>query len=398
MSDYSRQNDFGAKDLLSTGNPDKLILGADVDEELDAVLTAVASKTDESREGAASGVATLDAGALMVGGISGTPLSGGGQLPEASETLLGAVELATTAEVNTGTDALRVITPATLDLAFEQNAGIVSDLINLGDPAQDTVLGWDDSINGAIHFGLAEGITSNVGAELILDSATMSGTGITVTAGVVAIDHLGIEDLVDAAADALMGWDDTANKTDWFAAADGLSIDNAAGTIGITDIAAGAAQPVVVTAGVISSDYSSITEISVDGLTQSADGVLMSDAGVLKVMPIDEAGIIVVNATDAIQTFALADANTLQILDSVTTRIWTIPLDSAVAFKIGTVILINCISTALVDVKADTGVTLTSVYNTDGTTATTDSVSAGGRAALIKIATDEWTISGDIAD
>ena len=398
MSDYSRQNDFGAKDLLSTGNADKLILGADVDEELDAVLTAVASKTDESREGAASGVATLDAGALMTGGISGTPLSGGGQLPEASETLLGAVELATTAEVNTGTDALRVVTPATLDLAFEQNAGIVSDLINLGDPAQDTILGWDDSINGAIHFGIGAGLTTNVGGELIVDSATQSGLGITVTAGVIAIDHLGIEDLVDAAADALMGWDNTTNQTDWFAAADGLAIDNAAGTIGISDIAAGATQPVVMTAGVISSDYSSITTMGAEDLDVTQDGFLMSNNGVINVMPLDESGVAVTNATDAIQTFALADAGTMQVLDGTTTRIWTIPANAAVAFEIGTVIIIQSINTASITVLADTGVTLMSVYNTAGTTATDDTVTAGGMGAIIKVATDEWALTGDISD
>ena len=47
MSDYSRQNDFGAKDALTTGDPLKLIKGSEVDAELDAIVVAVATKVDE---------------------------------------------------------------------------------------------------------------------------------------------------------------------------------------------------------------------------------------------------------------------------------------------------------------------------------------------------------------
>lgn len=46
MGNYQRQNDFSAKDSLTTGNPDKIIKGSDVDDELDAVKTAVNSKID----------------------------------------------------------------------------------------------------------------------------------------------------------------------------------------------------------------------------------------------------------------------------------------------------------------------------------------------------------------
>ena len=47
MSDYSRQNDFTAKDALTTGDPNKLIKGSEVDAEFDALVTAVATKVDE---------------------------------------------------------------------------------------------------------------------------------------------------------------------------------------------------------------------------------------------------------------------------------------------------------------------------------------------------------------
>lgn len=116
MSDYSRAQDFSAKSGTT-------IFGTEVDEEFDALVIAVNSKTDESREGAASGVATLDAGALIPRGISGNPTSGNGQLPEATVTALGAVELATSAEATDLTDPLRVITPSALSAVVTQLAG-----------------------------------------------------------------------------------------------------------------------------------------------------------------------------------------------------------------------------------------------------------------------------------
>jgi hypothetical protein len=116
MSDYSRQHDFSTK----TGTT---IFGSEVDDEFDALVIAVNSKVDESREASALGIATLDASALLPAGISGNAVSGGGQIPEASETALGAVELATTTEVNALTDPLRVVTPAGLASALTQAAG-----------------------------------------------------------------------------------------------------------------------------------------------------------------------------------------------------------------------------------------------------------------------------------
>ena len=46
MSDYSRQEDFSVKDALTTGDPDKVIKGSEVDSEFDALVTAVATKID----------------------------------------------------------------------------------------------------------------------------------------------------------------------------------------------------------------------------------------------------------------------------------------------------------------------------------------------------------------
>jgi len=46
MSDYTQITDFSVKDALPSGDPEKIILGSDVDAELDAIATAIASKSD----------------------------------------------------------------------------------------------------------------------------------------------------------------------------------------------------------------------------------------------------------------------------------------------------------------------------------------------------------------
>lgn len=46
MSNYTKTTDFDALDDLSTGNPAKVVKGELLDDEFDAIATAIASKTD----------------------------------------------------------------------------------------------------------------------------------------------------------------------------------------------------------------------------------------------------------------------------------------------------------------------------------------------------------------
>ena len=48
MSDYSRQHNFTVKDGLTPGDPNKKILGAEHDDEYNAVQTAVNSKVEKN--------------------------------------------------------------------------------------------------------------------------------------------------------------------------------------------------------------------------------------------------------------------------------------------------------------------------------------------------------------
>lgn len=63
MSDYTQSIDFSAKDALASGNPSKVIMGADIDTELGLISTAIATKLDGYA--AASNLSALDVADLL---------------------------------------------------------------------------------------------------------------------------------------------------------------------------------------------------------------------------------------------------------------------------------------------------------------------------------------------
>jgi len=46
MSNYTKTTNFAVKDTLASGNPAKIIKGSEINDEYDAIATAVATKSD----------------------------------------------------------------------------------------------------------------------------------------------------------------------------------------------------------------------------------------------------------------------------------------------------------------------------------------------------------------
>lgn len=172
MSDYTQNVSFGPKDSLTAGDPAKKIKGTELDAELSEISTAIASKQDSSAKGSASGYASLDGSALV-------PVA---QLPAATDAAKGAVELATTAEVVTGTDTTRAVTAAGVQAVLDQNAGALEDLASYAAPGADNILFWDHSAlaitNLAVGTGLAiSGTTLSCTITQVTDASQLtSGT------------------------------------------------------------------------------------------------------------------------------------------------------------------------------------------------------------------------------
>jgi len=373
MSDYSRQEDFSTKS-------GQTISSAEVDSEFDALVVAVNSKVDESREGAASGIATLDAGALIVGGISGDPDLGGGQLPEASESLLGAVELATQTEVNTGTDALRVVTPDTLQGVFDQNGAVLTDLIGLSDPAGDRIFFWDLTDGNSKFLSIGDGI--EISSTTLQLPASLAGDGITLTSGVLALD----------ATAAGTGMTHSAGVLNVIG---GNGITANANDVAITDVAATTTNPVDISSGAFDLDLTALTTIEGNALA-AGDLILIDNGGVSNAIKVEEAGMRV-QLAQTTQTLAASDMNS--IMEFTGTATLTLPLNATTALPVGTPIILNVKhATQVLTVTAAASVTLVTTNHPAGGVAASDSVDAGGSAILYKTAADVWVMSGDISD
>lgn len=70
MSDYSTTTNFTAKDALDTGDPDKVIYGADLQTEYDNIATASATKTDKHAATLGNVIEAGSSGSLVDSGVA----------------------------------------------------------------------------------------------------------------------------------------------------------------------------------------------------------------------------------------------------------------------------------------------------------------------------------------
>lgn len=74
MSDYTRINDYAAKDALSPGDASKVIRGSEQNAELNAIATAIATKIDKPSSPAEGEVLTYVSGAWTASASSSIPV------------------------------------------------------------------------------------------------------------------------------------------------------------------------------------------------------------------------------------------------------------------------------------------------------------------------------------
>lgn len=130
MSDYARQHDFSVKDALSTGDPDKVIKGSEVDAEFDALVTSVGTKLDAVVGGTTNNICTLnstggvqDSGAALAQyaelaspTFTGTPTLPTGTIAVTQSADDNSTAVATTAYVDTAVGSIGMVPSAELTL------------------------------------------------------------------------------------------------------------------------------------------------------------------------------------------------------------------------------------------------------------------------------------------
>lgn len=131
MADYTQAVLFGPKDGLTSGDPNKLIRGTEIDGEYSAIATAIATKYDDT-------------------------------------------DIASLAQAQAETSDAVLITPLKLANWSDANGGLVGDIHSLTDPNDDRILFWDDGA-GAVAF-LDIGTNLNItGTTISAPTATLEG-------------------------------------------------------------------------------------------------------------------------------------------------------------------------------------------------------------------------------
>jgi len=95
--------------------------------------------------------------------------------------------------------------------------------------------------------------------------------------------------------------------------------------------------------------------------------------------------------TTASETLALSDQGAIVRMNSGSAQTLTVPANSSVAFPVGAIVLVHQLGDGQVTIAAGSGVTIRAAG------ARLKIAEQYGEASLKKIATDEWTLSGNLA-
>lgn len=341
MSDYTQSEDFSVKDSLATGNPEKVIKGADIDSELALIATAIATKYDTDN-------------------------------------------LASQAQAQAGTDNTALMTPLRTEqwsaTWAAENAGIVGDLHALSDPGADRLLMWDDSAGETV-------LTAAIADSFLSANVPLIDAENVFTAGVnkfsASVVNLQLQDTGSSADEGI-----------WALRASPATLQ-----IGRTVSDAGAGAENAIT---ISRSTTEITEVAFEGDSVTSNGseiLTEADEGSGNGIDADtvdgiEAAALrdaTINGQNGNYTLVLGDSGkTIFKGSGGAGETITIPANGSVAFPTGT--MVTFVNTG----GGDLSIAITSdTMFLAGTSSTgTRTLSSPGVATALKITSTAWVISG----
>ena len=278
-----------------------------------------------------------------------------------------------------------LITPARLGFWADNEAGVVGDLQDLtaaGFSAADALIGWDDSASAAIGFTLGEGLVTS-GTAVELDLSEISTVAIAATDTLVFYDVSGSAN-GKTTVTLLEAGLQIANMADYDA---NDNVDHTTVSIDTTAPLSGGGD--ISATRTLTFDLSGQTEMGGAELV-AGDTFLVDDGdgGTNKKIKWESLGPTITESSTT--TLALTDGNTMFVNTGAVEDTMTVPTNAAVAFPIGTQIGFCTQSTAAIVVAAAVGVTINSLLSNLQVKA------SGGGAYLVKTGTDVWSLIGDL--
>ena len=345
MSDYTQITDFSVKDGLTTGDPEKIILGADFDGEFSALSTAIASKYDSNDV-----ASTAQAKALLLDTV--------------------------------------IITPSGLNDVLANGAGMAYDIQQLADPGADRILFWDNSAVGVAGLAVSTGLTLSATTLTSNDAAIVHDN----LSGFVADEHIAHSGVNFTAGLGLTGGGTIAATRD-FAVGAGNGITVNANDVALTDVTKGAGQPLSLLSGVWDFDITALDAATASASLAGTESIIMDEGGTNKKVALTAMGMRVQTA-QATQSLAVTDMNTIMQFSAAA----TLTLPNSTLTLGAPVVIMNNHASDLVTIALAASAELESVYHPGSVASVTDTVDPGGTAVIYQTASGKWKLSGDISD
>jgi len=143
MSNYNKSTNFAVKDTLASGDPDKVVSGAEIDNEFNSIASAVTSKADKVAAATTDNFAALDAsGNLKDSGVNAVSVAP----PVGSITMYAATTAPSGWLECDGSNVNRVTFPNLFNvIGTTFGAGDGSNTFGLPDLRGEFVRGWDNN-------------------------------------------------------------------------------------------------------------------------------------------------------------------------------------------------------------------------------------------------------------
>ncbi len=150
MSNYNKSTNFAVKDTLQTGDPEKLVSGAEIDNEFNAISSAITTKTDKQNGAATDNLAAFDAnGNLKDSGKSTENIDAeklGGELPDFYINFDNFGNLPPIFQLGAGGQSRERVfnSPAPSPFSPGANSEVITIPLAQGDPAYNTIFEGKD--------------------------------------------------------------------------------------------------------------------------------------------------------------------------------------------------------------------------------------------------------------